>query len=105
MKYTVSTTDTGGIQLNVADETRSVLQNVAVILATGKGIVPLYRDFGVERSFLDQPVPVAKVRMVAAIREAVETWEPRARVTGVQFSEEDTEKGVLVPTVEVEIDE
>lgn len=105
MTYTVTALDAGKIELNATETTRAVLQNVAVILGTAKGTVPLYRDFGVDRSFLDMPIPTAKVRMIAQVREAVETWEPRATVTAVRFSETDAAKGVLTPMVEVEINE
>lgn len=105
MTYTVTALDAGKIELNVTETTKAVLQNVAVILATTKGTVPLYRDFGVDHSFLDLPIPAAKVRMIAQVREAVETWEPRATVTAVRFSDEAAAKGVLAPMVEVEINE
>ena len=105
MRYTVSPSDMGKLQFNMTDTARSVLQNVAIILATPKGTVPMYRDFGVDMSFLDLPIPAAKVRLISEIREAVETWEPRVAVTGVRFSESDADKGILVPLVEVEINE
>ena len=103
MKFEVSAQRLGALKFNETDTVKSVLQNVAVILATPKGTVPMYRDFGVNTEFLDLPMPVAKVRMIAEIREAVEAWEPRARVVGVRFSEEAAAEGVLIPVVEVEI--
>ena len=105
MTYTVSASDAVKLQFNETDTVRSVLQNVALILATTKGTVKLYRDFGISREFLDLPMPAAKVRMISEIREAVDTWEPRATVTGVRFSEADAENGILVPIVEVEVNE
>lgn len=104
MSYTVSATDLKAIRFNEADTVNSVLQNIAVILSTPKGTVPLYRDFGLDWSFLDKPMPVAKVLMVAPVREAIEQWEPRARVLDVSFSEDPAQPGVLIPTVEVSID-
>ena len=41
--------------------------------------------------------------MYAEIREAVERFEPRVRVTGVHYDDMGTIEGVLNPTVEVEI--
>lgn len=104
MSYKVSETDLSVIRLNETDTVRSVLQNIAVILSTRKGTVPLYRSFGLNMDLLDKPVPVAKVMMIAEVREAVETWEPRATVVGVSFSEDPARPGTLIPTVEVEID-
>ena len=65
MSYTVSATDLKSIQFSEKNELNAVLQNIAVILSTPRGSVPLYRDFGLDWSFLDKPAPVAKVLMVA----------------------------------------
>ena len=54
-------------------------------------------------SFLDKPTPVAKVLMVAPVKEAIQRWEPRAEVLDVSFSEDPAQPGVLIPTVEVDI--
>ena len=65
--------------------------------------MPFYRDFGISNEFLDKPMPVAKVMMIGEVREAIESWEPRAAVKNVRFMENSLEPGKLVPTVEVEI--
>ena len=103
MSYTVTATDLTSIRLNEVDTVNSVLQNIAIILSTRKGSVPLYRDFGLSMEFMDRPLPVAKVMMVAEVREAVERWEPRARVLSVSFAEDTVLIGALNPIVEVEI--
>lgn len=101
MSYTVRATDLGKIRWSDPELVSSVLQNIAVILSTPKGSVPLYRDFGLSTVFLDKPMPMAKMMMIAEIREAIEKWEPRARYTGISFSEDVS--GALWPAVEVEI--
>lgn len=103
MSYTVFATDLKNIRFNEENEVNAVLRNIAVILSTPMGSVPLYRDFGLDWSFLDMPTPVAKVLMVAPVREAIQRWEPRASVLDVSFSEDTAHPGVLIPTVEVEI--
>ena len=103
MSYTVSATDLSRLRFGETDTVNSVLHNIAVILATPRGTVPLYRDFGLDMTFLDKPVPVAKVLMVAPVREAVERWEPPARVLNVSFQTDPSQPGTLIPTVEVEI--
>lgn len=104
MSYTVSATDLKSIQFNEKNELNAVLQNIAIILSAPKGTAPLYRDFGLDWSFLDKPAPVAKVLMVAPVREAIQRWEPRATVVDVSFSEDPARPGVLIPKVEVDID-
>ena len=54
MEYTVSATDLANIQLNEEDRVKEILRNVAVILATPKGSVPMYRSFGLDMSFLEK---------------------------------------------------
>lgn len=102
MALTVTAGDLEALRFCESDEARSIVQNIAVILTTAKGTAPGDREFGVDMSFLDLPLPVAKVRMIAAVREAVETFEPRVRVTGVTFDQRGEAEGRLVPRVEVE---
>ncbi len=101
MSYSVTIGE--GIVLNESDTVASVLQNVAVILSTEKNTVPLDRELGISMSFLDKPLPAARVLAISEIKEAVERYEPRAKVVGVTFKQ--SEDGKLIPTVEVEINE
>lgn len=100
MSYKVSPESMGSLRLNEPDRTRSILQNVGIVVSTWKGSVPLYREFGISSEFMHKPVPVAKAMLRAQIREAVERFEPRVEVVDVTFAE-----GVdgLIPTVEVNI--
>lgn len=103
MGYLVRAADLHNIRLNEPETVSAALQNIALILATPKGSVPFYRDFGITNEFLDKPMPVARAMMISEVREAVEEWEPRASVIGVRFGEDALEPGRLVPIVEVEI--
>ena len=57
MSYTVSPSNKRKIKFNVTDPVESVLQNIAVILSTPKGSVPMYRDFGISVDILDRSHP------------------------------------------------
>lgn len=103
MGYKVAAENLTELKLNEPDTVASVLQNVAIILKTRQGTVPLYRGFGLPQEFIDRPIPVAKPMMYAEVKEAVEEYEPRARVVGMTFGEDASVPGRLVPTVEVEI--
>lgn len=100
--YKVSASESTPLQLGVADTVQSVLQAIKIILTTPKGTVPMYRDFGINMDFLDLPIPAAEQRARMEIREAIEEWEPRAKVKDITFSR-DGISGKLTPTVEVEI--
>ena len=81
-----------------------IMQNVRMILSTPKGSVPLDREFGIDTVFLDEPEPVAMARAVPEIIEAVEKYEPRVKVTTVEWVERndgDAMEGKLVPKVRI----
>lgn len=103
MTYLVSPARERALTLNETETVASVLQNVAVILGTPKGSVPMYRNFGISTRAVDRTVPVAKTLLVSDVKEAVELYEPRAKVVSVTFEEDAAEPGRLIPTVEVEI--
>lgn len=91
------------IKLGETDEVTAVLQNVATILGTPKGSVPLYREFGINDRMVDRPLPVAAAMLRSEIIETVEEFEPRAQVVKVVIEQDETDPGRLVPTVEVKI--
>ena len=80
-----------------------MLQNIAVLLATRQGTVPLYREFGLPMRFLDKPTHIARPMMVSEVKEAIERFEPRAAFVRVLFDQDAGVPGKLIPTVEVEI--
>lgn len=103
MNYTVNAVNLSAVRLLENETAASVLQNIALILKTPKGSVPMYREFGLSQTFLDKPMPVAKVMMISALKEAIERWEPRAEFVGATFSANASNPGELDPTVEVKI--
>ncbi len=80
MSYTVSTREISEITLGETDVIKSVLQNIKIILTTRLLTVPLYREFGLPMQFIDRPYQAAKLLIINEIREAVEEFEPRAKV-------------------------
>ena len=103
MSYKVSAADLTNIRLNEQDTVSSVLQNIALILSTKKGTVPMYRGFGLDQRSVDRPVPIAKTMLYVDVKEAIEEYEPRAEVVNITFREDPAIPGRLVPTVEVNI--
>jgi len=72
-------------------ERKEIVRNVQTILATPLGTCPLYREFGLDVSYLDHPLDLSQNLFAVAAMEAVERWEPRVRVTGVSFEADGTE--------------
>lgn len=79
-----------------------ILQNVRMILSTPQLSVPLDRAFGVDSTVIDKPLPIAKSRIAVEITDAIRKYEPRAAITGIEFSG-DGLTGKLVPKVKVRI--
>lgn len=93
-------------EINFSPDTLTeILQNVQTILSTPKYSVPLDRDFGIDVTMLDEPLPVAQARLTAEIIEAVQRWEPRVQVTKVSYDGDfaDGMDGILRPRVRVRI--
>lgn len=103
MSYFVSPPDVKKYGLGKLDGVEEVLRNIAVILATPLGSVPLYRDFGLDQSFLDKPESEAVNCLTSPVREAVERWEPRAEFVELTVSRDLSNPGRVIPVVEVEI--
>lgn len=83
-----------------------ILQNVAMILTTPKGSVPLRRDWFIDMGLLDEPMPVAQAKISAEIFAAIRAHEPRARIKGpIRFVQDpdDSMDGRLVPAVSIEV--
>lgn len=67
----------------------SVVQSIATILTTPIGTRVMRREFGSElMDLVDRPMtPEVVLALYAATAYAVERWEPRFRLTGVEMSE------------------
>ena len=102
MNYTVKVGEETDYSLVENDMHRSVLQDLAVLFATKKGTVPMYREFGLDMKFIDMPMNAAKTVLMAEVIEAVGKYEPRAQIVSVSF-EPDTVTGTATPRVEVKI--
>lgn len=103
MSYVVRASDVQSISLSENDTFASVLQNVAIIIGTRQGTIPLYREFGLPMKYIDKPMDIAKTVMVSEIETYVPVFEPRARVAGVSFEVDESTPGRLIAAVEVDV--
>ena len=94
MSYKVSAADGCSLSLQQDSELLSMLQNIALLLNTKRGTVPMHSEFGLPMEFVDKPIDAAE-----AI--ALEEFEPRARLDDVYF--EKSADGKINLTVEVSI--
>ncbi len=101
MTYKVNSAESYTLSLQQNSEVFSVLQNIALLLNTKRGTVPMYRDFGLPMEFVDKPIDVAETMAFVEISDALEEFEPRAKLEDVWF--EKAANGTMTITVEVSI--
>ncbi|ARD47567.1 hypothetical protein [Sporosarcina sp. P33] len=85
------------INFNPVSELEEIVQNIHTIVSTVKYSVPLYREFGVNATFLDEPTPLIKSKLIAEVTEKVEYFEPRVLVEEILM--EGNEDGRIIPTL------
>ena len=103
MSFVVKGNVISKINLSPETEIEEILQNIAVLLSTPKGSVPLDRDLGLPMAFLDKPAPVAEAILVAEVNEVIPMYEPRVTVVNTTFEFDSNNPGRMIPVVEVEI--
>ena len=100
MEYTVKPTS-GLLKLNETDPVAAALQEVAVLLGTRQGEVPLFREFGLPQRFLDRPLNVARPVLLLEVKEALERFVPQVELLAVDLTADDG--GRVQPVVKIRI--
>lgn len=78
----------------------AILRQLSVLYGSRTGEQALDRSFGLDWSFLDQPVEVAKAMLSAEIITKTNTYVPSVSVSSIDFITDIN--GHLTPTVSVE---
>ena len=90
-----------GREFAPVNETQEILQNVLTICLTQKYTVPLDRLLGVSGEALDEAVSRVRAKYKREVVEAVKKYEPRARVSAIDFSAD--LNGRVIPRIRVRI--
>ena len=69
-----------------ATTAQEILQNVLTICTTARNSVPMDREFGISPLYVDEPVSRAKAVFTQEVIRAVRKFEPRAKISRVEFS-------------------
>ena len=93
----------GGVAL--ARGSADVEQAIRLILGTAPGERPMRPEFGCDlHSFLFETVDARTIGKIdAAVRVALDRWEPRIEVTGIDFDLSGTDEGRLEITISYRI--
>lgn len=76
---------------------REIMQNIRTIFSTSKYSVPLDREFGLNAVMLDEPQNLARALLMNEIAESIEKYEPRVKVTSIEFTGDNT--GLTKPLI------
>lgn len=87
------------VNLEPEDEAVEIAQNVAALVATPQGSVPLERGMGMPMKYLDLPPRIAIRQLEAEVNAVLDEYEPRAEFQAVW--NEETDDGSMSPRVEV----
>lgn len=104
MKKIIRGDDNAALSVQPESTAEEVIQNIRVLLSSVKYDVPLARGLGLDTEYLHKPQPAAETLLYQAVADALEEYEPRAELQSMDF-ELDAESGVIIPIVEVEINE
>ncbi|WP_121614799.1 hypothetical protein [Virgibacillus halodenitrificans] len=85
-----------------ANGLNEVYQNLQSLYTTPEGTVPFDRGFGINTDFLDEPLPIAKGKIMMEYRQKTQEYEPRAIVDSVTFEANEL-SGYLTPKVVISI--
>lgn len=91
----------GGISIRMIGfaetEERDIRRCLTALYSVRVGEQPLDREFGLDWSCLDKPVPIAKNLLALEIIEKTKKYEKRAAVERVEF--QTGEDGQLIPII------
>jgi len=103
MSHVVRADDLSTVKLNEPDHVAATLQEVAAVMSTRRGSIPLYRTFGLPMAFLDMPANVAVPVMISEVTEAIQEFVPNAELLQVIPIFDSNYPARMMPSVEVRI--
>lgn len=80
-----------------------ITQNLFTIISTFMDTVPLFRDFAIDRSILDNPINVVQAKYNNLIINKVKEYEPRVKIMDIDYSKSDFSIGKIVPVVNFKV--
>lgn len=83
---------------------REITQNIVVLMLTPIMSQGLDRELGLDMSFVDRPIPVARNMLVAEITERLHQFEDRVEIADVEFLPAQSEAGHLYAALVLRFD-
>lgn len=85
----------------MANAERAIYQSILALMLTGSNERLMHVDMGVNlhRMVFDNLTPLLQARVATEVTRAIETWEPRAEVIGVQSRLSDKADGIATAII------
>ena len=103
MRRTIDTTKPPALSFFPKTTEEEIIQSIYCILATIKGSVPCYRDYGLGNNWLHYPANAVESAYAVAVSQALAFYEPRVRVEKITFIRNPVKPDYLHPVMEVNI--
>ncbi|MGN1369757.1 MAG: GPW/gp25 family protein [Aristaeellaceae bacterium] len=103
MRRTIDTANPPTLTLFPKTAEEEIIQSVYCILATIKGSVPCYREYGLSSNWIHRPVNAVESAYAVAVSQALSEYEPRVRVESIIFVRDHLHPDHLHPILEVNI--
>ena len=94
--------DYSNVNIDGLTISNDIKERLKLLLTTRIGTVVLDRDFGLDMSFIDKPLPIAKQLYTIEVINKIKKYEPDLKVQKITFQKGDSiEK--IVPKVKITI--
>lgn len=88
-----------GFEYEEASVVREISRNISVLISTPAGTCAGDRDYGIDGSFVGQPLQIAENLLAIELMEKIPTYEPRADV--LEVSCESDLSGRIIATIRI----
>lgn len=80
-----------------ATEVEEIRRNLELLYSTRAGTCPGDREFGLDQTFLDSPINVAKNLFALEVIEKTEIYNDKAEILSIEYTQ--SEDGILIPKI------
>lgn len=105
MTYVIDFEKKIDLKIKPRNETERKQQEMYVLCSTAIAEVPLYREFGLDKTYLSMPMSIAQTLVVSAIAEAARDFMPDLRVDQIYFRQDAETPEHMISRIEVTDDE
>lgn len=101
MIYRVPMQEGLDLKLGLTDEVEQRIQDLYILFSTVIGECPMYRDFGIDKTYIHMPINAAQPIYTSAIVDALDNFMPDLTVDSVRFDVNSDTSEIMYAEIEV----